>query len=119
MSEEQPRPITVTMSFEEVTISNMWEIATLLEILLQKGICTKHDFVSTLAELRDRSLSNLSGETDQAVSFLTSRTEESVVDDLLAVLNTNGLDSKRSLDILHHVRWILEMGTRDTPQTTH
>jgi DNA uptake protein ComE-like DNA-binding protein len=32
-----------TMSIEEATISNMWEIAAIVEILERKGLCTKQD----------------------------------------------------------------------------
>jgi hypothetical protein len=34
------RPKREAMSLEEATISNMWEIATLTELLEQKGFCT-------------------------------------------------------------------------------
>jgi hypothetical protein len=36
-------PKRETMSIEEATISNMWEIAAIVEVLEQKGLCTKHD----------------------------------------------------------------------------
>jgi hypothetical protein len=32
-----------TMSIEEATVSNMWEIAAIVEVLVRKGICTKQD----------------------------------------------------------------------------
>ena len=32
-----------SMSLEEATISNMWEIAALVEVLERKGLCTKQD----------------------------------------------------------------------------
>ena len=31
------------MSIEEATISNMWEIADIVELLEQKGLCTTQD----------------------------------------------------------------------------
>ena len=37
------RPTRDTMSLEEATISNMWEIAAMVELLEQKGLCTKQD----------------------------------------------------------------------------
>ena len=36
-----------TMSLEEATVSNMWEIAAIVELLEQKGLCTKHDLHTT------------------------------------------------------------------------
>ena len=35
------RPTRDSMSLEEATISNMWEIAAIVELLEQKGLCTK------------------------------------------------------------------------------
>jgi len=37
------RPKRETMSLEEATISNMWEIAAIVELLERKGLCTKQD----------------------------------------------------------------------------
>jgi hypothetical protein len=39
MSDERPK--CETMSIEEATISNMWEMAAIVEVLEQKGLCTK------------------------------------------------------------------------------
>ena len=35
------RPKRETMSIEEATVSNMWEIAAIVEVLERKGLCTK------------------------------------------------------------------------------
>ena len=32
-----------SMSLEEATISNMWEMVAIVELLEQKGLCTKQD----------------------------------------------------------------------------
>jgi len=42
------------MSIEEATISNMWEIAAIVELLEQKGLCTryKQDLHTIIDELR-------------------------------------------------------------------
>ncbi len=37
------RPKRETMSLEEATVSNMWEIAVIVEVLQRKGLCTKQD----------------------------------------------------------------------------
>jgi hypothetical protein len=41
MSDDSPK--RETMSLGEATISNMWEIAAIVEMLERKGLCTKHD----------------------------------------------------------------------------
>ena len=35
------RPTRETMSIEEATVSNMWEIAAIVEVLERQGLCTK------------------------------------------------------------------------------
>jgi hypothetical protein len=46
------RPKGETMSIEEATVSNMWEIAAIVEVLEQKGLCTKQDLYNIIAESR-------------------------------------------------------------------
>ncbi|MEO6307398.1 MAG: hypothetical protein ABIO96_06090 [Nitrospiraceae bacterium] len=50
MSNERPK--RDTMSIEEATVSNMWEIAAIVELLEQKDLCTKHDLYDIIAEFR-------------------------------------------------------------------
>ena len=49
MSSDHPK--RETMSMEEATISIMWEIAALVELLEQKGLCTKHDLLDADPEV--------------------------------------------------------------------
>ncbi|MEO7859336.1 MAG: hypothetical protein ABIU05_02645 [Nitrospirales bacterium] len=39
MSDDRPK--RETMSIEEATISNMWEIVAIVEVLERKGLCSK------------------------------------------------------------------------------
>ncbi len=43
------RPTRDSMSLEEATISNMWEIAASIEVLERKGICTKQEVLELTA----------------------------------------------------------------------
>jgi hypothetical protein len=107
------------MSLEEATISNMWEIAALVEVLERKGLCTKQDLYDIIAELRKKSPQARIPETVFPSPYLLSQTEEKVIDDILAVLNQHGMDSKQSLELLEKVGRIIEMGTRLARGTTH
>jgi hypothetical protein len=42
-------PKRETMSVEEATVSNMWEIAAIVEVLEEKGLCSKQDLHKELA----------------------------------------------------------------------
>ena len=46
------RPTRDSMSLEEATISNMWEITASVEVLQRKGLCTKQDRYDISAEFR-------------------------------------------------------------------
>jgi hypothetical protein len=41
-----------TMSLEEATVSNMWEIAAIVEVLERIGLCKKHDLYDIITECR-------------------------------------------------------------------
>ncbi len=112
------RPKRDTMSLEEATISNMWEIAALVELLERKGLCTKQDLFDIVTELRKQNPRATIPETVFPSPYLLSQTEENVINDILAVLNQHGMDSKQSLELLEQVGRIVEMGTRLTRGTT-
>ena len=113
------RPKRQSMSVEESTISNMWEIAAIVELLDRKGLCTKQDLFDIVTELRKQSPRARIPETVFPSPYLLSQTEEKVIDDILAVLNTHGMDSKHLLELLEQVGRIIEMGARLSRGTTH
>ena len=113
------RPKRESMSLEEATISNMWEIAALVEVLERKGLCTKQDLYDIIAKLRKKGPQARIPETVFPSPYLLSQTEEKVIDDILAVLNTHGMDSKQALELLEQIGRIIEMGTRLARGTTH
>lgn len=44
------------VSIEDLAISNMWEMAALVEVLECKGVLTKQEVLDTVQELRRRDL---------------------------------------------------------------
>ena len=48
------RPKRETMSVEEATVSNMWEIAAIVEVLERKGLCTKQDLHDIVKKFREK-----------------------------------------------------------------
>jgi hypothetical protein len=58
------RPKRDSMSLEEATVSNMWKIAAIVEVLERKGPCTKQDlyvtssrsFVAAPLDLKNRAV---------------------------------------------------------------
>ncbi len=117
MSSERPK--RESMSLEEATISNMWEIASIVELLERKGLCTKQDLLDIIAEFRKKSPRARIPETVFPSPYVLSQTENQVIEEILAVLNTHGMDSKQALELLEHIGRIIEMGARMTRGTIH
>lgn len=117
MSEQRPK--RDTMSLEEATISNMWEIAAIVEVLERKGLCTKQDLFDIITEFRRKSPRAKIPETAFPEPNLLTDTEEKIIDDLLAVLNQHGLTSHQATNLLERLGRIIEMGQRLAKRTTH
>jgi len=113
------RPKRDSMSLEEATISNMWEIAAIVEVLEHKGLCTKQDLYDIIAEFRRRNPRASIPETAFPKPALLTETEDKIIDDILELLNKYGLTSAQSADLLERLGGIIEMGQRMAKNTTH
>jgi len=117
MSDDRPK--RDSMSIEEATISNMWEIAAIVEVLERKGLCTKHDLYDIIAEFRKKNPRASIPETAFPGPYLLTDTENTIIDDMLALLNKHGLTSHQSMNILERLGRIIERGQRVAKGTTH
>jgi hypothetical protein len=113
------RPKRDTMSLEEATISNMWEIAAIVELLERKGLCTKQDLFDIITELRRKNPRAKIPETAFPEPYMLTESENKIIDGMLELLNKHGLTSRQSLDLLERLGRIIEMGQRLTKGTTH
>ena len=113
------RPKRDTMSIEEATLSNMWEIAAIVEVLERKGLCTKQDLYDIITEFRRKNPRASIPDTAFPEPYLLTETETTIIDDMLALLNKHGLTSHQSLNLLEWLGRIIEMGQRMTKGTTH
>ena len=116
MSEQRPK--RDTMSIEEATISNMWEIAAIVELLEQKGFCTKQDLHTIIDELRRKNPHARIPETTFPEPYVLTETENTIIDDILALLNKHGLTSHQSQNLLERLGRIIEIGQRVGKGTT-
>jgi hypothetical protein len=103
------RPKRDTMSLEDATISNMREIAALVEAPGRKGLCAKQDLYDFIAEFHRKNPRATILETALPEPYLLTETENNIIDDILAVLNKNGLTSYQSLSLLDQLERIVEM----------
>ena len=117
MSDDCPK--RESMSIEEATISNMWEIAAIVELLEQKGLCTKQALHTIIDELRRKNPRAQIPERVFPEPYLLPETEQKIIDDMLELLNTHGLTSQQSQNLLERLGRIIEMGLRVAKETTH
>jgi hypothetical protein len=113
------RPRRETMSLEEATISNMWEIAAIVEVLERKGLCTKQDLYDIITEFRSKNPRASIPETAFPDPYLLTETENKIIDDILELLNKHGLTSHQSQNLLQPLGRIIEMGQRVAKGMTH
>ena len=100
------------MSREEATISNMWEMAAIIELLEQKGLCTKQDLYDIITEFRRKNPRARIPETAFPEPYLLTDPENTIIDAILELLNKQGLTSHQSLNVLERLGRIIEMGQR-------
>ena len=107
------------MPIEEATVSNMWEIAAIVEVLERKGLCSKQDLYDIISEYRGKNPRARIPETAFPEPDLLTETENNIIDDILALLNRTGLTSHQSQNVLERLGRIIEMGQRVAKGTTH
>lgn len=107
------------MTTEEAMISNIWEIAAIVEVLERKSLCTKQDLYDIITEFRRKNPRASIPDTAFPEPYLLTETEDKIIDDILELLNKNGLTSDQSADLLERLGGIIEMGQRMAKGTTH
>lgn len=117
MSDDRPK--RETMSIEEAAVSNMWEIAAIVEVLERKGLCSKQDLYDIISEFRRKNPRARIPETAFPEPYLLTETENKIIDDILEILNRQGLTSHQSMNLLERLGRIIEMGQRVAKGTTH
>jgi hypothetical protein len=119
ISMSDQRPTRDPMSLEEATVSNMWEIAAIVEVLERKGLCTNQDLYDIITEFRRKNPRAKIPETAFPEPYLLTETENKIIDDILELLNKHGLTSHQSMNLLERLGRIIEMGQRVANGTTH
>ena len=117
MSDQRPK--RDSMSLEEATVSNMWGIDAIVEVLGRKGLCMKQDPYDIITEFRLKNPGASIPETAFPEPYLLTETENTIIDDILEPLNKHGLTSHQSQNLLERLGRIIEMGQRVAKGTTH
>ena len=94
-------------------------IVTIVELLEQKGLCTQQDLHTIIDELRTKNPHASIPETAFPEPYLLTKTENTIIDNILELLNNYGLTSHQSMNLLERLRRIIEMGQRVAKGTPH
>jgi len=78
----------------------MWEIVAIVKVLERKGLCTKQDLYDIITEFRSKNPRAPIPETAFPEPYLLTETENKIIDDILELLNKNGLTSHQSMNLL-------------------
>jgi hypothetical protein len=97
----------------------MWEIAAIVEVLERKGLCTKQDLYDIITEFRSKNPRASIPETAFPERYLLTETENTIIDDILELLNKHGLTSHQAKNLLERLGRIIEMGQRVAKGTMH
>jgi len=108
-----------SMPLEEATVSDMWEIAAIVEVLERKGLCAKQDLYDIITEFRRKNPRASIPATAFPKPYLLTETENKIIDDILELLNKHGMTSHQSQNLLERLGRILEMGQRVAKGTTN
>jgi hypothetical protein len=101
------RPKRETMSLEEATISDMWEIAAFVELLERKGLTTKQELHEIVNQLREKKPHSRVPDTAFPDPSQLTDTENQIIDDIHEMLNKYGLNSVESLHLLERLGAIM------------
>jgi hypothetical protein len=104
---------------EEVAISNMWEIAALVELLDRKGLITKQEVLDMIQELRRKNPTAVPPPEPFPEPYLLTEAENALIDRIFELINATGLTAHQAKNLLARVRRLIDLGERLGDKTTH
>lgn len=110
-NEQRPRH-TRNHVYRIATVSKIWGIAEVAEVLKRTGLCTKQDLYDIITEFRRKNPRASIPKTAFPEPYLLTETENKIIDDILELLNKHGLTLHQSFSLLARLVGIIEMGQR-------
>ena len=106
------------VTLEEFTISGMWEMAGLVEVLQQKGLLKKQEILDAIAELRRKNpLAPLPKEPLPEPSRITE-IKKQLIGDILSLFDEKGLTREQALSLLGQMSVLIELAKRPERKTS-
>ena len=112
-----------TVTLDELTISGMWEMAGLVEVLQQKGLLKKQEILDAITELRRKNpLASFPKEPLPEPSRI-AEIERELIGDVLMMFDEKGLTREQALSLLGQLSILIELvkrklGNKTPPEST-
>jgi hypothetical protein len=105
------------VTFEELTLSNAWQLEALVEVLVAKRVMTKREVLDMLAQLRR---SNPRAAAPQDTLTIDPQKADVRIRHGLDVFNSTGLTAQQAKGVLTHRQALVEICERVAhAKTTH
>ena len=102
-----------TVTLDELTISGMWEMAGLVEVLQQKGLLKKQEILDAITDLRRKNpLAPLPKEPLPQPSRI-AEIESQLIGDVLTLFDEKGLTREQALSLLGQLSVLIELVKRE------
>jgi hypothetical protein len=89
------------VTFGELTLSNVWELETLIAVLERKGVVTKQEILDMIQELRHRNPSAVAPHQD---GVLSDQKRDILITHVLNVFTSTGLTAQQAREVLEHLQ---------------
>ena len=101
------------VTLDELTISGMWEMAGLVEVLQQKGILKKQEILDAIDELRRKNPQAPLPKEPLLKSSRITEIERELIGDVLALFDAKGLTREQALTLLGQFSILIELVKRE------
>jgi hypothetical protein len=111
-----------TISVLELTVSHMWSIAGLVDVLERKGLLTKQEVREAITELR-RQTPNAEQANPPLDAipepYVMTEVEDKIIQAILDLLNENRLTARQAKGLLGRLNQLIDIGELLAKKTTH
>ena len=97
------------VTFQDLTLSNMWEVAAVIEVLEKKELLTKKEILDAIRELRQKNPKarislEIEGDPQQQAfpePYLLTETHEVLITRIMELMNESKLNAHQAKALLH------------------
>ena len=111
-----------TISILELTVSHMWSIAALVQVLERKGVLTKQELRDAITELRRQTpKAEQANPPLEAIPepYVMTEVEDKIIQAILDLLNANSLTTRQAKALLGRLNQLIDVGEMLARGTTH